>query len=299
MGLLYTHYSGNCVVHTAYGTTYGREQMLADSIATLSAFPDRQSFADEVIWTGDDEQGFHTSHRVVHLARNTGHSVYGPPTGRRIKHLGIANCLVKENMIVEEWVVRDGLAMVRQLGLDEDEVVEKMLAEDERKGIQPGHGPTDRVVGQTTPPPNPERPEGEAFDPEWFVRRAINEVWNRRRFDRITEYFAPNYLCRTSSDRTIYGTGDFRAYVLAFVAAFPDLRMNVDQAYWVGNEREGFRVATRWSLIGTHDGPSVYGAPTGKPVNVMGITHHLLKEGKFVQEWTVFDELALLKQLRG
>src|SRR5918998_1769374 len=104
MGLLYTHYSHDCVVHTPYGTVYGREQMLADSVATLSAFSDRQSFADEVIWAGDDESGFHTSHRVVHLARNTGHSRYGPPTGRRIQHLGIANCFVRENLITEEWV---------------------------------------------------------------------------------------------------------------------------------------------------------------------------------------------------
>jgi predicted ester cyclase len=299
MGLLYTHYASNCVVHTAYGTVYGREQMLADSIATLSAFPERQSFADEVIWAGDDEAGFHTSHRVVHLARNTGHSQYGPPTGRKIKHLGIANCVVRENLITEEWVVRDGLAMVRQLGLDPHEVVDRMIEADEREGPRPGHGPTDRVAGQTTPPPNPEEPEGEDFDPGWFVRRALNEVWNWRLFNKLSEYFAPNYLCYTSSDRTIYGLGDYRAYVLAFVAAFPDLRMNADHVYWVGDEREGFRVATRWTLIGTHDGPGVYGAPTGKPVRVMGITHHLIEGGRFVKEWTVFDELALLKQIRG
>ena len=298
MGLLYTHYSGNCVVHTAYGTVHGREQMLADSIATLSAFPERQSFADEVIWAGDDERGFHTSHRVIHLARNTGHSKYGPPTGRWIRHLGIANCVVKENLITEEWVVRDGLALVLQLGLDEDEVVDRMIEADERKGPQPGHGPTDRVAGQTAPPPNPEK-TAEGFDPGWFVRRSLNEMWNWRRFDKLKEYFVPNYLCHTSSDRTIYGLGDYGSYVLAFVAAFPDLRMNVDDVYWVGNGRDGFRVATRWSLIGTHDGPSAYGMPTGKPVNVMGITHHLIRDGRFVGEWTVFDELALLKQIRG
>ena len=86
---------------------------------------------------------------------------------------------------------------------------------------------------------------------------------------------------------------------MAFIVAFPDAKLNIDHLYCLGNERDGYRVATRWTLIGTHDGPSVYGTPTGKPVNVMGITHHLVKDGKFVREWTVFDELALLKQLRG
>ena len=298
MGLLYTHYAHNSVVHTPYGITYGREQMLTDSINTLSAFPDRQSFADEVIWTGNDEDGFHTSHRVIHLARNNGYSVYGPPTGRKINHLGIANCFVKENRIIEEWVVRDSLALVRQLGLDEYEVVDKLIAEDERKGIQPSYGRTERVVGQTEPPPNPEK-SGDGFDIEEFIRRSHNEIWNWRLFNKITDYYVPNYLCYTSSERTIYGIGDFRAYVMAFIVAFPDAKLNIDHLYWLGDEREGYRVATRWTLVGTHDGPSMYGTPTGKPVNVMGITHHHVKDGRFVKEWTVFDELALLKQLRS
>ena len=298
MGLLYTHYKHNSVVHTPYGITYGREQMLTDSINTLSAFPDRQSFADEVIWTGNDEDGFHTSHRVIHLARNNGYSVYGPPTGRKINHLGIANCFVKENRIIEEWVVRDSLALVRQLGLDEYEVVDKLIAEDERKGIQPSYGRTERVVGQTEPPPNPEK-SGDGFDIEEFIRRSHNEIWNWRLFNKIADYYVPNYLCYTSPERTIYGIGDFRAYVMAFIVAFPDAKLNIDHLYWLGDEREGYRVATRWTLVGTHDGPSMYGTPTGKPVNVMGITHHHVKDGRFVKEWTVFDELALLKQLRS
>ena len=83
------------------------------------------------------------------------------------------------------------------------------------------------------------------------------------------------------------------------MAAFPDARMDVDDLYWVGDEGEGHRVATRWTLTGTHDGPGAHGSPTGKAVRVMGITHHLIRGGRFVREWTVFDELALLKQVRG
>jgi predicted ester cyclase len=298
MGLLYTHYKHNSVVHTPYGITYGREAMLTDSINALSAFPDRRAYADDVIWTGNDEDGFHTSHRVISTGRNTGYSVYGPPTGRKILTRTIANCFVKENMISEEWLVRDALALVRQLGFDENEVVDKLLAEDERRGIQPSYGHPERVAGQTEPPPNPEK-SGTGFDIEEFIQRSHNEIWNWRLFNKITDYYVPNYLCYTSSDRTIYGIGDFRAYVMAFIVAFPDAKLNIDHLYWLGNERDGYRVATRWTLIGTHDGPSVYGTPTGKPVNIMGITHHLVKDGKFVKEWTVFDELALLKQLRG
>jgi hypothetical protein len=124
-------------------------------------------------------------------------------------------------MILEEWLIRDALSLVRQLGFDENTVVDRMLADDERRGVQPSYGQTERVAGQTQPPPNPEK-TGSGFDVEWFVRRSLNEVWNWRLFNKITDDYAPNYLCYTSSDRTIYGIGGFRAYVMAFIAAFPD-----------------------------------------------------------------------------
>jgi predicted ester cyclase len=298
MGLLYTHYRHNALVHTAYGTTYSREAMLTASINFLSAFPGRRVYADDVIWTGNDQDGFHTSHRVTTMGRNTGHSNFGPPTGRSVNFRVIANCLVKENCIVEEWLVRDGLAMVRQLGLDEHKVVDAMVAADEYAGVAPSYGPTERVRGQTAPPTLPPA-RSEPFDIETFVRGSQHEIWNWRAFNKIVDYYVPNYLCNTSSNRSIYGLGDFQAYVMAFIVAFPDAYFGIDHLYFLGDDERGYRVATRWSLTGTHDGPGVYGKPTGKPIHIMGITHHLIQNGKYVQEWTVFDELALLKQLRA
>ena len=76
-------------------------------------------------------------------------------------------------------------------------------------------------------------------------------------------------------------------------------KFNIDHIYWLGDDQQGYRVATRWSLIGTHEGPSMYGKPTGKPIHIMGITHHRVQDGKYVREWTIFDQIALLKQMRA
>ncbi len=302
VGLLYTHYSHNAVVHTAYGITYGREEMITNTINYLAAFPDRKAYADDVIWTGNDVDGFHTSHRVTSIGHHTGYGSFAPPTGRRIFRRGIANCLVKENLIVEEWLVQDNMAVVRQMGLDPLEVVDAMIAEDQRTGVPPAYsysrGHPERTNGQAEPAPMPTA-TGDGFDIETFVRGRLHEIWNWRLFNKITDYYVPNYLCYTVPNRTIYGTGDFRAYVMAFLVTFPDAKFNIDHMYWLGDDDHGYRVATRWRLIGTHRGPSVYGKPTGKPVHIMGISHHHVKDGKFVQEWTIYDELAVLKQIRG
>lgn len=51
IGLIYTHYQHNAVIHTSDGLIYGRDKVIADSLRTMAAFPDIQLFADDVIWT--------------------------------------------------------------------------------------------------------------------------------------------------------------------------------------------------------------------------------------------------------
>ena len=134
MGLLYSHYQHNAKIHTPYGMEYGREAWLAASISGLSAFPDYRLYADDVIWSGNEDDGFYSSHRILGMGTNLGYSQYGPPTNRKIKRWVIANCYVKENRIVEEWVVRDESALVQQLGYDPVEVARKLVEQDRNAG---------------------------------------------------------------------------------------------------------------------------------------------------------------------
>ena len=83
IGLIYTHYAHNSVIHSGDAETYGREAVVVNTLQTLAAFPDRKLYGDEVIWSGDDEAGFHTSHLLTTISHNSGYSTYGPPTGRR------------------------------------------------------------------------------------------------------------------------------------------------------------------------------------------------------------------------
>ncbi len=57
VGFIYDYYAPNCSVHTASGLSYGREEVVAGTLRLLSAFPDRQLHADDVIWTGNDKDG--------------------------------------------------------------------------------------------------------------------------------------------------------------------------------------------------------------------------------------------------
>jgi predicted ester cyclase len=299
IGRIYDHYRHNALIHTSDGMTYGRDKVIADSIQTMSAFPDIRLYGDDVIWSGNAEEGFHSSHRITWVGHNTGYSKYGPPTGRRVVRAGIAHCFVKENRVVEEWIARDEMALVRQLGFDEFELARRMAAREVAASgtstLPQAVGEVERVRGQTTPPVPPE-PEGEA-DVEGFVRRAFHEIWNWRLLNKIDDYYIANYWCLTPGHRVLHSLGAYRAYILALMASFTDLALSVDHVAVVEEGDGHYRVATRWTMQGTHNGYGVYGEPTGKRIQILGITHHLLQGGRFVRGWMLWDEFALLKQL--
>jgi len=298
VGLIYTHYSHNSKVHTPNGLIYGREDVVAGTIQFLSAFPDRQGIAEDVIWTGNDVDGFRTSHLVYGQGKNTGYSSYGPPTGRKIFYRTIADCAIIENKIYEEWLVRDSMAIVQQLGYDPHEVARQMAERDRASGKRPAFEliDTERSIGQGTPPIYPPK-TSTGFDVEDFMRRTYHEIWNWRLFNRINENYIENFECHSAGGREVYGRDNYIAYLLSLLAMFTDFKMTIDHIYWLGNDEDGYRVAMRWSLVGTHNGYGPYGDPTGNKVYVMVLSQHHIRNGKFVEEWMLFDELALLKQI--
>jgi len=297
VGKLYDYYANTVRVHTSDGTLYGREAVLALTLATLAAYPDRRLYGDEVIWDGDDERDYYSSHRLMHSGTNRGWSLYGPPTHNKVRYYAIADCLCRRNMIVEEWLVRDELTLVHQLGLDPVQTARDM-AQREAQGNPSGQpeGDIERGVGQFPPPPPPPPAEG-PFDPEHFARRAWHEIWNWRLLNKVRDYHAETLRAEGPSLRRMHGHNDYQGFVLALLAPFPDLAVTIERSTRLGSAAAGWRVALRWRMTGTHTGHGIYGEPTGRRIHNLGIRHLLIHEERSQQEWTLFDECALLKQL--
>jgi len=297
VGLIYDTYGHNISIWTSEGLTKGREAVVANTLRSLAAYPHVRIYVEEVVWSGNDEDGFHTSMLATSTRYNTGYSLYGPPTGRPVTRRGIANCLVKNNRIIEEWIVHDELAVVRQLGFDPFAAAARMAQADAARGRKTvSDGEDERIVGQYVPEPYPPK-QGAAFDIEDFVRRSIHEIWNRRMLNKVNEYYLPNFRCHATSAKELHGAGDYKVHLLALLGAFPDAQIAVDHLYWNDLGDGNYRTAVRWTMLATHGGPGIYGPPTGKTVRLMGITQHRVAGGKIIEEWSVYDEFALLKQL--
>ena len=297
IGLIYTHYNHNAIVHTDYGTTNGVEPVVKSTLQAQAASPDGHAFADDVIWGGNDVDGFYTSHRWSSIGHETGYSTSQPPTGRLALRHGVADCFIKENRIIEEWLFRDEIGAVRQLGLDPKQVVAELVRNGAKEwmNLEP-RGDIERLRGQQPPLIMPPK-KSEGFDVEDFVRRSYHEIWNWRLLNKVDTYYAKNHLCHMTGQRELYGRAAMGYFITCLLAMFPDGAMEIDHLCWLGNDKDGYRVAVRWTFRGTHEGNGVYGKPTGKCAQFAGVSHHHIKNGQYVQEWTLFGEIALMVQL--
>lgn len=300
IGYIYDTYSSDCMVWDDFGLTYGRDRVVADTVAMNNAFPDIRIVADEVIWAGDAVVSFHTSHRTQIFGTNTGFSRYGAPTGKRVQFWCMANCVARDNEIFHEHVVYDTTGLLLQLGLDPVETARRLAPSDAAAWLPADFLASEpkRLTGQGKPPRTP-IPADLGDSPEAFVRAGLSEIWNRRNLAAMERVYAPGILSQATAGRVFRGIGELRAFLLSLMAMFPDLLFSIDDLYWMGNAAEGFLVAFRWSLQGTHRGPGRYGEPTGRGTTLWGISHWVIEGGQVTKEWMMFNEFGVLMQLHG
>jgi predicted ester cyclase len=143
-------------------------------------------------------------------------------------------------------------------------------------------------------------------DNEALVRRLTDEVWNRGDLAGLEALYAPDRMGRTLPE--------LAATVSSLRAALPDLHLNIDESI-----AEEDKVVTRWTVRGTHLGrlaglsgndvldgrhngedfqmPLVDVNPTGRRVEIGGVSVFHLRDGRVSSSWGMIDRLGLLQQL--
>lgn len=298
VGYIYDTYAPGCRVFDDGGPKYGVERVVAETVQSIHAFADVRHYADDVIWAGDEDEGFYTSHRAINVGHHTGAWRWGPATGRKVNLWVIANCVSRENEIFDEWVLYNTGARLAQLGIDV--AAAARMAGNEEGFIPVGERELteiDRLAGGRKPLPLERRAPAGGFDPDFEVRSLFHEVYNRRNLSAIDKSYGPNVRFHGASNRSGYGRADVRAMARGLLATFPDLGLQVDEVYWMGNEADGFRVSVRWSATGTHRGHALYGKPTGRRVYLWGLSQLYVQDGRIVEDWMLFNEFDVLMQL--
>jgi steroid delta-isomerase-like uncharacterized protein len=110
--------------------------------------------------------------------------------------------------------------------------------------------------------------------------------------DILEEVYAADLVWH-EPDQDLRGYEEARQFVSMYKTAFPDLNVTVEDTM-----AEGDKVITRYIVRGTHEGEiEEFGPPTGRPLELEGITIHRIEDGKIVEEWERYDNLGMLQQL--
>ena len=125
-----------------------------------------------------------------------------------------------------------------------------------------------------------------------LLNRWFEEVWNKRREDAIDEMFAADGIGYGLGPENIVGPEDFKAFHRAFVSAYPDLRVTVEDTVV-----EGDKIAARCRVTGSHNGEGIGLLPTNKTVDFTGMTIVRVENGKIAEAWNEFDFMKMYRTL--
>jgi hypothetical protein len=196
--------------------------------------------------------------------------------------------------MVEEWVVRDSLAGARQQGVDPEEAALRVgFAGYQGSWCDPA--PVDVLAqGDSGPRPDEYRSECE------MVLEFVEQVWNQRRLNRVTDFMVRDLVLQTVGDTTVIRPDGYQRDLMDLVAPFPDAAFTVRDIQSNFAERyAGLRIAILWQLKGTYRGTPTFGPLSYQPVDLMGISQFLVQGGRIVREIRVYDQIGLRAQING
>jgi hypothetical protein len=317
------YFAEGFVSYGAEGREFGDRQALYDyALPRTAAFPDTKVFVDDLLWTGDEDRGFKTSHCFTVTSTNTGASEYGPPTGNRLRLTGIANCTIERVdgrwMYTEERAEDDQFAILRACTPGQSETYPDRPGRETESGDEPDAGSgsaasagtpvAERSSADTGPSDadvhvrwaGDESGDGGDFDAAAHLTTLVDDLWNDRAVGAIDDYYAEDVVVEAASGRRLRDTTELRAEVLERLGAFPDLTVTVDDVMIVA-DGDGYDSSVAYTATGTHAAPSKYGTASGRQVTFTGITNQKLRE--VGGQWRVvhcredFDERRLMRVL--
>lgn len=297
IGLCRTHYADDCVMHTMTGPTAGVEAVVQGTINALASYPDRRVVAEDVIWSEDEPGVFLSSHRIVSDATHLGDEASAPASLAQAGVTTIADCLVSRNRIVEEWLVRDNLTAARQIGCDPWALAAQQ-ADTDGKG-DPARHEWRRSAIEEVRTSRRDEPWPDADHPARGPADAWRLALSDDKYGEAAHAYSTCAEINWPSGRSGLGRGFWIGCLLQLRSALHSFDWQLD--HWAARPlpHNDVAVALRWSAAGVHNGCGVWGEPTGREVYLLAVTHLRLRAGKVVEETTVFDELAVLRQILG
>ena len=283
-------YTDKIPVRSPFGVTYGNKPVIDATHATLKEFPDRQLLGEDVIWNGNDDSGYHSSHRILSKGTHLGDGFYGKPTGKKIYYRVIADCACKNNQVYDEWIVRDQGAMVRQLGYSPKEFAQMQINNENNLKIKNEiFNSKSDMESEYVPIKADKNSVGHKYSN--ILQKIFKQNYNFKDYSRAANIFWPG-------NRIGHGREDIIKFWETLTKSFTNVKFSIEHIGFIEEKNKNSRVSIRWFLDGKHSEKSKeFGEATNNNVFIFGINHAEFSKDNVIREWIVFDEVAVWKQI--
>ena len=283
-------YTDDIPVRSPFGITYGNKPVIEATYNTLKEFPNRQLLGEDVIWNGNDINGYHSSQRILSKGTHLGDGFYGKPTGKDIYYRVIADCACKDNQVYDEWIVRDQGAMVRQIGYTPKEFAQIMI--DKEGGLEKAKKLFDRDdIKPSDYEPEKIKKDSAGQKYSEILSKVFEKGYNFNDYNRASNIYWPG-------NKLGHGREDISKFWNSLKDIFTDIKFTIEHVGYLDESNKNPRASIRWFLEGLHSNDSEdYGKKTNSKLFIMGINHVELNQDGVIREWVLFDEVAIWKQI--
>jgi predicted ester cyclase len=130
------------------------------------------------------------------------------------------------------------------------------------------------------------------LSPREAAKKWFEVVWNQGRREAIAEMLSPDVAFHDGSTDSV-GIEPFLLFFDRMNATLSKIHLDVDDILVQGD-----LVCVRWRAKAKHTGDGLGLLPTGKEIEVTGISVIRVADGKFIEAWQNWDMLGMMEQIQ-
>lgn len=125
-------------------------------------------------------------------------------------------------------------------------------------------------------------------------KRILEECFNQGRLEAIDEVCAPDIVTHDPAEpEEPRGIEAHKERVQQYRTAMPDLNVTLEDSFAAGD-----KVCTRWTCRGTNTGELMGMSPTGRSVEMTGVSvDRFDADGRICEVWDQWDNAGFMSQL--
>jgi steroid delta-isomerase-like uncharacterized protein len=124
------------------------------------------------------------------------------------------------------------------------------------------------------------------------IERYSQEIFNEGNLDAVYDLLADDYTHQTPPPGVAPTREGFKEFVSTAQSALDNNALITDDIFAYED-----KVVQRWRTTGVHTGTFLGVPASNKSVEFSGISLYTVRNGKIVEDWTLFDMVGLMQQI--